>query len=826
MDNPSAIWSKFATFKDGLPQVSDTKSLVPLLLVAALAALFILSRKHLVPRGGTSAPPSDEPWNKVRDAALDGGNWKQAGKQIHVMWFDLNREGKVSIAVAATILLTIASFYTTLNGIANFSNFLVAILAAAGIQLTLYIGAWIVAEGSASKHYLKQLRRKHKHQEDNGGEYEDDENLEAISRAKLAAGSSGIWAWALFWGAFFVSVFFSYDALFDTVYGEKERVLNNNKVARSEISKAFSSMAGGIEEDRRIELESLRDSKEWKKYEEDLTVILRVAATSKDIIQKELAADRSKIEAELKPARAEMQRQDEAVKTLEAKIDVVTTRPDVQKGFANDEATQVGRLQTRQSDTQTRIDALEKQRSETLGRRDAEAGAGGKKGDGTRRLAGRGPVWKSLNADLIEIMANLNAAKADLKQIKNELAGARSAQETALTTGKTLSSRLETERTKLKELQNKVREIESRYRLATAGQGADAARQASNAVATGFGVESFKKDFLGGGSREAYGGMTDRCNQLRKILEGNNATKSQLGGASCSTSAFQPRVEKLENLDEAFRTFRADCKVDDKFNAMNVPQLVAKGRSCAAISTLPFDKISIERAAIEKVETENSADTSHFVRDISTLMRGDYQSWLALAIAFFIDFLVLAAAMLGARASADPLTRYGTIAPAEAEAMAIAQEADLHIYEGDPTGIRNQKILLALAGDREGRINLDRAPAEFRNDVAGLLRFYRDRRLIVTDQQGVDKIDKDLFLKMKRQIGQHEISNRRLHGPRDKADGREPCAPAPAPARPAPPVDAAAGPSPPPGASHQPPPGAFAHEPAVPPRRVVPRRRS
>ena len=735
-----------------------------LLLFVAPVALFMIARRI----AATFAPVEIMKSVDAVTTTAARQDWSSAAAGLQSAWLDLNRHGKVAIAQLATILLTMASWYTTWNGIAYFTNnALVALLASLGIQITLYIGAWIVAESLAKRHHLRQLRRKL-------GDDWDEDSAEAQAH-RVATAETPFWAFALFLGAFWVSVFFSYDALFDVVYTEDQRALNNILIARSEIGKSFSSIKYKMADMRERELKGLGASKEWEGFDKNLKLIAEIANSSRDAIQKAFLADRSKIEKELKEANDALQREVEVVNGLQAKIDVAATSPDAAQQFANDAGGQVEQLKRRQSDLQAEIADLERQRVEKKQALDVEEKAGGR-GLGTRRKQGRGPVWRTLNADYTEIMAKLSVAKSDLKSVESDLARAKSALEQALASGKSLAEKLAIEKQNLEAARARVAEVQGRYQLLT-GQSAEAAQQVNNVAAASFGLDGYKSGFLGSGSRAAYNALTERCGAILKVLENTPGTKEKVAGVNCSTSAFDPKAKRIQELDEALVGFAKECVVDDAFNRMNVVQLVSKGRYCAGLSTLQSTEIGDERNLIDKVEAENSEKTSHFVRDLATLRRGDYQSWLALAIAFFIDFLVFAAAMLGSRAQASQLVRDSVLSPEDAEALRISEHLDLHIYPDDPKEIRNQKILLALHGDGDSPLDVARAKKEYRDEVSALIALYKRRKLI-REEDGKFVFDASLISYLTHNIGSHERSwsVRRKGAVRDKTTGTPPLA--------------------------------------------------
>jgi hypothetical protein len=599
----------------------------------------------------------------------------------------------------------------------------------------------------------------------------------------VAFRSAGRWAPVMFLTGFFVSVFFSNDALFDYVYVKDQQDLNNIKVARSTVGAMFGTIEGKLREDRNAELQQLRDSDEWKTWQNGLSTILTAAEKSRDILQNSWNQQRTKLEFELAGLRKQEKDKVSEVATQKAKLDAGNGSP-ASAPAASDQGGDAGQLkvlQKREQDLLATISDLQQQK----GNKEVDLANEDKTGrqvNGQRSNPGRGPLWAALNVQLTEIKNTLATRETELKTLRQNIAVATKAQENqektareALVNAKasreTAGANLDTAKRELSDLQRSVKEAEGRYDMFM-GQAGAASSSTAGASDMVLNVRRALTTFTGSGSRESFKTIFDGCSALTDMLEREPQTKTLIGTASCDVSAFAQHIDRLASFDEALVKYRKDCQVDDSFNTLPlVKDMVDHARTCAGISTLPFARIKDERNDIDRLEQENSPTTSHFERTISTLRRGDTLAWLALAIAFSIDFLVLIAAMIGARAAISPLVRDGHVASqADVEDLRISQNIDLKIYPNDPPMIRNQKTLLSVIDDdaspsseRGGAIggsivDLRHLPPELVAGISALLQTYTAKRLAQSDRHrpGVYRIDSSLVMQMTRDVGLYE----------------------------------------------------------------------
>lgn len=709
------------------------------------------------------------------------------------LWLEIQLLGLVGMAVAFSSALAVASFFTTFTGLTNFTvglAGLVPLLAAIGIQGTLYIASWHVANGSAL--HANSVRRRRAVRDDDG-------NLVEASWFK-----SSIRPFTGFFGYFFaqpfsvllfliplvISVFFSFDALFDIVYTEQARLLTNRKVARSDISAVFSDILAEIRTDRATQAETLSKSVAWTKgFSPGLDKILAAAIDSKGIIEQAANEGRAKLEIELDAASKAVKAKQDEITTIEGKLRVSAPSGGLGPNPRADVDGRVSSATARIEDLERTIDDLRKQQGDLMARLAEEVKTGTviDKKTGKRTRTGCGPNCRAIKVDLDAVNVNLAAREGELRATKKTLDDAKRELQSGATFKQRLQTDLDQKNRELVILRTTLAALQKTYNMTTNGSSSPNEDAAGGLVAS---VDRARTTFIGSGSRDAFKTMVDGCNKLVDLLKVNPITKKTIESASCDTSALSARVDALAVADAALETAAKICTVDEKFNdAQSVDPIVRRGRECLQAAGLPTTTTAPQRDVIDRVEQENSPNTSHFERTTSSLRRGDVLAWLALAIAFGIDFLVFITAVLGARVLASPLISSGLVASkAELEETDTSSYYDPIVYEGDPVDVVNQKIFLAMVTAESGEgndkdaivsvVDTARIPPEH---LSRVFAFVNDaatsdppRARTMPGRPGVFRIENSLVKHYKRSVAFYEKKRQKLRGDRRPATGSVP----------------------------------------------------
>ncbi|MEM7214134.1 MAG: hypothetical protein AAF423_01230 [Pseudomonadota bacterium] len=613
---------------------------------------------------------------------LFGANGEQIrGKIAH----GLKSTSMNSWAIWAAIFLSISSLATTYLGMQNFHvHWIFAFVSSLGIQILLFVSSWIFAEASANRSHAKRLRR------------EGDENSTRYKQAMAKAdGFKFIMASFMVIASMGVSVFFSLDSLFDTVYLPENRELTNVKVARSDMGGVFDKLRDKVDETNQEKLIELTDSDAWDDWNRNLDVIMTAAGNAKDQISLAIQIERGAAEAALEKAIRD------ANATGKVVADLIGRQQSLASGQGAD--TQGDRFQqqlaTKEREigqVQNTLSALEAEFADWEIRINEEINAGGTNEDGSRRETGCGPVCRDYQREQLAVKARLDGRKAQLSRLTDDLARIRSQGEDALSAIQRVDSELKT--AEAADEAAKAALSAARLNHETIFKSADAGGTTGQATGAVNAIRSGISEFLATASVSALQPAISSCQIVYETMNANPVTRDGISNVSCDITSIAPTLETMARYEDAEKRLSEECRVDDEFIQFNtVRPMIDKARRCISISGLPYVAIKEERDLADRVEQENSENSSRFEITLSTLRRGDSLSWLTLFIAFSIDLFVLGSAVVGARTMESVLEEDGEVGSrAGLDRIELLQFAHAEERMTDPPNIRTQKQFLSV----------------------------------------------------------------------------------------------------------------------------------
>ncbi|WP_394690413.1 hypothetical protein [Hoeflea sp.] len=616
---------------------------------------------------------------------------KVRGKVTH----GLTNTSMYGWAVWAAIFLSISSLATTYLGMANFHvHWIFALVSATGIQILLFISSWIFAEALANRRHLKRLIRE--------GEVPEDSLPFRQAQAKSDGGVL-LMASAMVAASMGVSVFFSLDSLFDTVYLPENRQLTNMKVARSDMGGVFDKLRDKVDVANANELSELTDSEAWRDWRRNVDTVMTAAGNAKNVIAQAIQLDRSNAKTNLDSAIAEATKAGEEVARLAAQLAAQGSEASDSTAVTDQFQSRIAGKEQEVSDARKQVNDLEAEVADWDAKIEEEINAGGVDENGNRRATGCGRVCRSLQREKAAVEARLSTRKNRLASLEADLQSIRGEQESALSSRKEIEARLVTAR---------ASETAAKAALDAAQRTYDRVYQSNANVGdpgqAGGPVDAIRASiskFLATASVSSLQPAIDSCEAIYETMNANASTRAGIANVSCDITAIAPSLDQMRAHETAKATMATDCRVDDEFIAFTqVRQMIDKARKCISLSGLSYDAVADERELADKVEQENSENSSRFEITLSTLTRGDLLSWLTLFIAFSIDLFVLASAVVGARTMESVLEEDGDVGSKSAlDRIELLQFAHSSVRSDDPPNIRTQKhFLTALEHETPG----------------------------------------------------------------------------------------------------------------------------
>jgi hypothetical protein len=519
------------------------------------------------------------------------GNWQE-------IWERASRSPYLVLLFVASILLSIASFWTTFVGIWPFVKIgLFAFFITAAIQSLLFVVSWRLGFMVAGK-----------------------ENVAGVDVL-------------VFLVCLTLSVFFSFSSLFNVVFaGDQQQQASLGRV-RDGVTAAVNEVDENMRRQLQERVDALRDSDGYGAWRESLLAVAGLAQRNEPLLRDSVAAQREQQQEDYR-------RLDEKARELAARKG--TLDDDIARAEA-----ELARLQGQTAPHQDGLSALEAEvirlESEVVAAKtamDAEEGGIGESG----KPAGRGPEWNRLKQIHDPLAARLLLKKNELENRQGRLGGVAA------------DMRKLNDRLRRDQLQKQTIDTE----IEAARRDAEDARQRLLGSGSQGGVDAtvarlveLPKAF------ESTADLNDLkqaeliCNQLYDSMQALIPPPDGLAALSCDRGPITADVQRIDELQQELRTFQRQCTNDEapSFHGMDFDNALSSARACLDVSKLPFRQIRAQRDELDRLEREEGEQASEFVKTTNALFAGEKLAWFALVIALSMDLLVLFTGLIGAKSA-------------------------------------------------------------------------------------------------------------------------------------------------------------------------------
>jgi hypothetical protein len=572
----------------------------------------------------------------------------------------------------AGVVLSIASGWTTLDGMSNFTSApVLSFLITFGIQSVLLISAWMLGEAIVNRFHSVR----HAAPRTSkiiwlaalviaalplgivvGSYVLDERSADALRQWLVPASiiSIGILAAALVWRSWnstnpgralfntamlvtmFVacmatSVFFSFDSLFSTIFPGSERTRASEIRAKSETDAILADLISVAQNERVAAKSRLLDGPAWRDYAKRIDALRADASDQIEALESKvetLAQQRRQATQTSNRQRAELEvRQDNARRKQSGlKADLEKSRQQRQEMRAASESLKRQILQAMQRFRDAQARALEEER-----------------GIGESGKPGRGPIYQGL-------IDNAQRAKIDIERQQAEQA----AFEKQIAE---LEQNIEVLEKELVAQSVALTEIESALSAINVGDGAiSTLAQNKNwraeldrklsALATA------RADFEQTITKASLEKLGESCRDATQTL-------NKAGGqahATCSTADLTLAAAPVFALTAGLKTLHDQCSSTGPKASTDtsVESLVSHARGCLQIAALPSDPAEDLRRRLDNIERNRDDRAHRFIVTMNAFLDGNRLAYLALAIALAIDGLIFISGLLGAATRASP----------------------------------------------------------------------------------------------------------------------------------------------------------------------------
>jgi len=505
----------------------------------------------------------------------------------------------LALLMVMSVLLTVASFFTTLVGLADFApNIVLAAFITMAIQSLLFVTSWRL-----------------------GFMFADKEPLAWVDIGVFAV-------------CFVLSVFFSFTSLFNVVFSPPQQELARITRVHNGVAEAITSIGEKARERRRELVQDLIKSPEYAAWAGNVTAVADLAADSQAILAKVFVESHERRRLRAEQLTREAQDIAASDKTLTRALrdaEAELARTDTRRGPMEDG---LAGLHTQLVAAEDAVIAKEHEM-------DAE-----ERGVGSTGRPKRGPVWTALNKEYQRLIANRDA-------IKNRI-GLEDGRRKELDTERSaIQGRID---------QIREQQLGLGARITSATKVAEEARRdAAEAGTTPTGLDESVETLRANLNKFAtnlnlapFDEAAAWCQRLLTDMAAIPLLEPKVKGLSCERGSMMTFMSPINDAAKALAAVERDC-LSGSESAKTVDELsfddaLTYGRSCVEAANLPAADTRRERRELDRLKREESPEASPFTKTTNALLAGEKLAVFALLIALAIDLLVLFVGLIGARA--------------------------------------------------------------------------------------------------------------------------------------------------------------------------------
>jgi hypothetical protein len=494
--------------------------------------------------------------------------------------------------------------------------------------------------------------------------------------------------WLMFLASMSASVFFSFDSHFNAIFPAEQRTRTAEIRTLGQVAGILADTGARAEKVRIAEAERLFASDGWKAYD---AVLNRVALAARDA--------QAEIDAFLVGKLEERQRaigtQQEHIAGAERSRAALLRKRDELEAELQRLEPSIGALEAELAKAQSAYD--ETTQTIAAKRIDAAAEEGGVEGTLKR---GQGPAWRRRTAEIDELQRKLSVADAPrLKeaQHRRDLASARIVG---------LKRELATLAGEVAKYTGAIRTAEHRVETAQAAHGpADAGRIDPARALSAF--ESARTAFRRQADADGLTALQKHCASLAGALAAAPSARDEARGIDCDPASAAEAAARVFALSAGILAFRAECAGGARLpQAAGTDELLTFGRKCLQDSGLASKDAADLAARLQAIEMNRDDKAHRFVVTWNAVLDGNRLAYLALALAVGVDGLVFVAGLFGAAAARSPLSDLPSPKTRSAEQLEAIVAAALGLNPAETAGLVLAALRPAPGDDQRSELDL------------------------------------------------------------------------------------------------------------------------
>jgi len=603
---------------------------------------------------------------------------------------------QLTLLASTGIALSIASAYTTFDGLRNFTNApMLSVAIAFGIQGVMLIVAWLIGESFAAGMSTqgdgsgRRVRRtdavvgaflglllaslvfywlltttnairisQFKGLETNWARLNDVTVYFGIGLAALGLIVFGALRggelstpylqsirliirngvlWVMFLAAMAASVFFSFDSHFNAIFPQEQRARAAEIRTNAQVGAVISDI-GALTQKRQIEeAERLFETDGWKAYDVQLTKLAQAAQGAQGEIERFFV---SKIEER----RRSIAQQQERISTAQSgQAGLAAKKVSLTEELARLKAERPA-LAADYAQHQSEFDAKQRE----IDAKRVEAMAEERGVEGTLKQ-GRGQIYRQRMSELGTLQDQLKIKQERTNDAKKRLAGL----ESRLAQVERELSGIDGELAKMK---GEAETAEQRIRAAQSGTGDEEAAKLDPArVLPAF--EKARASFRQQPTVEHLSALQTQCTSLLSAMTQTQVTKERVRAIDCDPRQAAEASARVFSLNAGLTAFQSNCAGGDKLAKLSTTDsLLGFGRRCLQDSGLVSADSTDIGARLSGIDMNRDDKAHRFVVTWNAFLDGNRLAYLALILAIGVDSLVFMSGLFGAQALRSPLS--------------------------------------------------------------------------------------------------------------------------------------------------------------------------
>ena len=437
--------------------------------------------------------------------------------------------------------------------------------------------------------------------------------------------------WVMFLMCMAASVFFSFDSLFTRIFPTAERARASDIRAQRDLATVLAETRQLVAKSEADAIDAVFASASWKRYTDNTEDILASSRKATEALRARLSDEVSAASQAATLKRAELARLESERSTLKARRD---------------------RLEKDLAESRTELSAIDSEvdklttamRTSTTALQDVQAAMEAElKGVGQTGVAGRGPVYRGLKRQELQLQIEAGALR---KKLDEQTASRARAQE-RIVMQEGAAAKMAGD---LATLSSQVTIMEREADEVARGGGGAGIIDAINASTAD--LSAARRSFQQSTTADTLIALQQACS--RAVVAVARATPESAGekaATRCQTSDLKRLVGVIATRRQVSQAFTASCGRSAIPAGATASELIGLGRRCVRIAALDGPETTDLGSTLYRIALRRD-DTAHrFVVSTNAFLDANQLAYLALAIAIAIDALIFISGLFGAAAS-------------------------------------------------------------------------------------------------------------------------------------------------------------------------------